>query len=90
MLNFKINQSVKSTINGFTLTDNLYNLQPLTVAGCKVGIKVLTKAGSHFKIESILQNKNRSDDLTVEVGNGNHGNTYGSYKGVFPSLSIQG
>lgn len=66
MLNFKINQNVKSKINGFTLTNNLYDkLTPLTVDSCKEGVNVLTRNGSHFKVEQIFQNKNRVDDLTV-------------------------
>ena len=81
---------VKSEFNGFTLTNGIYdNTTPLTVDTCKMGVRVLTKAGSHFKIEKIWQNKKRTDDLTVEVGNGKFGNMYGSYKGVFPSLEIQ-
>ncbi len=98
MLNNKINKNQKTeikgftlhAIKGFTLTNNLYdNLIPLTVANCKKGVNVLTKAGSIFKIETISKNKNRNDDLTIEVGNGKHGNIYGSYNGVFPSLKIQ-
>ena len=81
---------LESTINGFTLTNNLYhNLTPLTVDTCKVGVNVLTKAGSHFKVEIINKHRSRKGDLTIEVGNGKHGNMYGSYNGVFPSLKIQ-
>lgn len=90
MLDFQINKSVKSNIQGLTLTNNIFDdLIPLTVEACKEGITVLTKAGSIFKVETIKQNKKRPDDLTIEVGNGKYGNMYGSYKGVFPSLSIQ-
>lgn len=81
---------IKTTLMGFTLTNGLYdNLTPLTVDTCKKGVTVITKAGSIFKIETIYQNKNRPDDLTIEVGNGKYGNMYGSYKGVFPSLFFQ-
>lgn len=96
MRTFKINSKtqkmakVKSTIQGFTLINGLYdNLTSLTVETCKIGITVLTKAGSIFKVETIEQNKNRADDLTITVGNGKFGNMYGSYKGIFPSLSIE-
>lgn len=80
---------MNTQISGFDLENNIYsNLTPLTIEECQLGVNVLTIAGNHFVIEEIKQNEKREADLTVVVGNGSHGTTYGSFKGVFPSLFI--
>lgn len=77
--------------HGFSMTGGIYdNMEALTVKKCKVGLKVLTRAGLMFAVESIIPQHNRHGDVTVVTGNGEYGSIYGSYNGVFPSLKIQG
>ncbi len=79
---------IVSTVGGIKTENGIWCIKPLSVEKCKIGMTVLTKAGSLFKVEEIAKNSKRKNDLTVVVGNGAHGCTYGSYNGFFPSLSV--